>query len=337
MSSSIQRLDRLRLRHLRLLELVDRHRSLRAVAGELNLTQPAVSQMVKDLEHGFGVRLVERSVRGVSLTPAGRLALERTRSGLAAFDHLVDDLQADPPPVVHVGTNPAVMYQLLPTAIGRLEAAGTRLRFAVRAGVVNEMLAALWDGSLDCYVGRVDWDRLPTDMADVLRYDPLTVTELVLACSVTHPLAGRADLSVRDLLDWPWALPPHGANNRVAFETAFRNHGLAGPLPVVELAADPNALMLLARQAPFLTCVPRLALDALAAQDALCALDLPDLRLPPIQIGFVTLAQNEDMAPLQTLRAALAEVACGEVDGPQPARRASVAARSIADPASTTP
>ena len=78
---------------------------------------------------------------------------------------------------------------------------------------------------------------------------------------------------------------------------------------MVEIAADPNALMLLARQAHFLICVPRLALEAQAASDALCALDLPDLRLPPIQIGFVTLAQNEDMVPLQTLRKALAEIA----------------------------
>ncbi len=88
MAHSPHDLDRLRLRHLRLRELIDRHRTLRAVGGVLKLTQPENSQMVKDLEHAFGVRLVERSARGVTLTPVGELALQRTRSGLAAFDHL---------------------------------------------------------------------------------------------------------------------------------------------------------------------------------------------------------------------------------------------------------
>jgi hypothetical protein len=67
--------------------------------------------------------------------------------------------------------------------------------------------------------------------------------------------------------------------------------------------------MLLARQVPYLICVPRLALDSQVAKGTLRAIDLPDLRLPPIQIGFVTLAQNEDLAAVQSLRKALAEVA----------------------------
>lgn len=309
MPSSPLHLDRLRLRHLRLLELIHTHRSLRAVGAVLKLTQPAVSQMVKDLEYALGTVLFERSARGVTLTPAGELALQRARSGLAAFDHLAQELHAELPPVVRVGTNPAVMFQLLPAAIARLEAGGARLRLSVRAGMVNDMLEALWSGSLDCYVGRVDWDRLPGNMVDVLRLAPLTVTDLVLACSVTHPLADRTDLSVGDLLDWSWALPSAGSNNRVVFEAAFRNLGLAGPVPVVEVESDPNALMLLARQVGLLVCIPRLALEADGAKDALRVLDLPDLRLPPIQVGFVTSAHNEMMMPVQTFRQALVEVA----------------------------
>ncbi|MEJ8573555.1 LysR family transcriptional regulator [Microbaculum marinum] len=309
MTHSPLHLDRLRLRHLRLLALIDEHRSLRAVAGVFKLTQPAISQMVKDLEHAFGVTLVERSARGVSLTTAGEIALQRARSGLAAFDHLAGELHADHPPVVRIGTNPAVMFQLLPAAIGRLEACSARFRFKIRAGMVNDMLDELWDGNLDCYIGRVDWDRLPQRMANVLRHDPLTETDLVLACSITHPLAGRTDLSAAELLDWSWALPPDGSNNRTVFDAAFRNHGLASPVPTVEIAADPNALIMLARHEHFLICIPRNALDSHVLKEVVCVLDLPDLRFPPIQIGFVTLAQNEAMTSVETLRQALADVA----------------------------
>lgn len=305
MTYSPQRLDGLRLRHLRLLELIDEHQSLRAVGNCLNRTQPAVSQMVKDLEYALGATLVERSVRGVTLSAAGQLALQRARSGLASFHHLAAELHADQSPILRVGTNPALMFRFLPAALRLLDAENAGMRFKLRTGIVGDMLQALWDGDLDCYVGRIDWDQMPKKMISVLRHDPLIRTELVLACSIRHPLAGRKDLSISDLADWPWVLPPSDSNNRIALEAGLRNHGIAVPTPMMEIAADPGALMILAREMNVLTCVPRLVLDTHIAGGELSALDLPSLSLPPILVGFVTLAEHEGMAALQCLRQAL--------------------------------
>ncbi len=171
------------------------------------------------------------------------------------------------------------------------------------------MFAALWDGNLDCYIGRIDWDRIPPDMVPVLRHDPLIRTDLVLACATGHPLAGRVDIDLAELAGCAWVLPPADSNNRVVLETAFRNHGVAGPDPIVEIAANPSGLMILAREMAALTCVPRLALDTPIAAGSLCALEIPALKLPPIQIGFVTLAEHEQMAALQLLRQALRHTA----------------------------
>ncbi len=309
MAHSPQRLDGLRLRHLRLLELVDEHQSLRAVGAILNRTQPAVSQMLKDLEYALGVTLVERSVRGVTLSPAGRLALQRTRSGLASFDHLVAELGAKQSPILRVGTNQALIFRVLPAAMSLLGAENASMRFKLRTGIVGEMLQSLWDGELDCYVGRVDWELMPHKMISVLRHDPLLRTDLVLACSIRHPLAGRRDLEIAELADWTWVLPPEDSNNRIALETEFRNHGVSGPVPMMEIASDLGALMILAREMDVLTCVPRLVLDTHIAAGELCVLNLPSLKLPPIQIGFVTLAEHEDMTALQLLRHALRDAA----------------------------
>ena len=304
-----QYLDRLRLRHLRLLELIDRHGSLRAVGAGLNLTQPAVSQMVKDLEYAFGAELVDRSVRGAVLTAAGRLALQRVRSGLATIDHLAGELRAERPMLLRLGTNPALMSRLLPDALSRLDPVAAQVRFTLSAGIVGDMMQALWDGSLDGYVGRVDWNDMPPGLAEVVRHHPLTRTKLVLVCSTAHPLAGREDLWARDLLDWPWALSPPDANNRVALEAALRNLGLRGLQPVIEVATDPNGMMELARRMTLLTCLPRIALDTLVPAGELCILEVPDLVLPPIQIGFVMLAEHAHLEVLQALRAALSDAA----------------------------
>lgn len=308
MSFSLLHLDRLRIRHLRLLELIKQHGSLRAVGYVLNLTQPAVSQMVKDLEFAFGVTLIDRSARGVTLSAAGEIALQRVRSGLASVDHLASELQANQTPMLRIGTNSALLFQILPDALRRVHSGNAELQFKIHTGIVGNMMQALLDGQLDCYVGRIDWDQIASEHVGALKHEPLAHTDLVLACSKTHPLAGRKNPSARDLVGWSWALPPLDSSNRIALETELRNLGLEPPTASVEVAADPNALIVLAKQLELLTCVPRLALETHMMSEQLCVLEVPDLQLPPVQIFIVTLVEYSDFVPLKDLARALAEV-----------------------------
>lgn len=309
MAHSPQHLDRLRLRHLRLLDLIEENRSLRAVAEQLGLTQPAVSQMVKDLEFAFGAVLVERSVRGVELTPVGRLALQRARSGLAAFHTLAAELDEGLPPVLHVGTNPAMMFNMLPRALQIAREDGTPLRFALRNGMALDMARALWDGEINCYVGRIDWEVVPPEMRNSLRHIHLFETDLVVVASRDHPLAGQAAVTPDDLAAQTWALPPEDSKNRVGLASAFRNNGLEEPRIAVEVAADPNGLMNIVREMPVLAVVPRLVLDTPAAGTNLVALNVDFLRLPPVEIGFLTLVEHERLPGLQAFRAAMVAAA----------------------------
>ncbi|WP_180899392.1 LysR family transcriptional regulator [Martelella soudanensis] len=309
MARTPNRLDGLRLRHLRILELIDEHRSLRAVGQALNRTQPAVSQMVKDLEYAFGIELVARSVRGVELTPAGHVALERARSGLSSFDQLLAELKTSQSPTLRIGTNPALIFNLLPMALRALDAENGTVRYRISTGVVGDLLRNLWDGQLDCYVGRIDWDHIPKKVMPVLRHDPLARTDLVLACSRSHPLAGRADIDVAELADWAWLLPLEDSNNRIALEKELRNHGVALRQPMMELNAGPGSLITLTREMQVLTLTPRFMLETRIAGGEVVALDIPGFALPQIQVGFVTLAEHETMASVRAFRQALKEAA----------------------------
>src|SRR5262249_55429612 len=89
---------RLRLRDLHVLFTVAEQRSMAKAAGELGISQPAVSDVIADLEHSLGVRLFDRSPQGVEPTLYGQALLKRS---VAAFDELkqgVRDIQslADP-------------------------------------------------------------------------------------------------------------------------------------------------------------------------------------------------------------------------------------------------
>ncbi|MEU9454492.1 LysR family transcriptional regulator [Streptomyces sp. NPDC048277] len=77
------------LRHLRAFAAVARHRSFTRAAEELLITQPALSRTVAQMEAGLGVRLLDRSSRGVALTDTGAEFLVHAERTLAAFDGAV--------------------------------------------------------------------------------------------------------------------------------------------------------------------------------------------------------------------------------------------------------
>ena len=75
-------IDRLKLRHLNALVAVSEHGTLVRAADALSITQPAVSKTLAELENIVGRALLERTPRGVKLTPAGRVLLRYAGSSL---------------------------------------------------------------------------------------------------------------------------------------------------------------------------------------------------------------------------------------------------------------
>jgi len=88
----------------------------------------------------------------------------------------------------------------------------------------------------------------------------------------------------------------------------LRDSGLPALTPAVEVAADPNQLITLALHMDLLIVVARMALEVHVSARELRILDVADLRLPPIQVGFLTLTEYEDIATLRNLKQALTEV-----------------------------
>ncbi|WP_417282712.1 LysR family transcriptional regulator [Comamonas sp.] len=254
------RVDRLRIRHLRLLDLVARTGSLTATAETLHISQPAVTKMLQELEQAFACTLIERTTRGGQLTTAGERALERLRMALGALDAARDALVVHPEvPLVRIGMLPLVGVHVLPRLIAALEQQGQLPRFWVYENTVNGLLALLARGELDCVIGRLEATQ-PTPMQEQLDIVPLGDEYLAIACAPGHPLAKRRGLTFSALRGQAWILPPRGTHTRDVFEQPFLDQGQLPPTPYIESISFHSNLSMVAAS-HFLTVAPESAVQ----------------------------------------------------------------------------
>ncbi|MDQ0141621.1 LysR family transcriptional regulator [Cupriavidus necator] len=303
---SSNRIDRLRIRHLRLLDLVARSGSLTAAGEVLHISQPAVTKMLQELELAFGCTLVERTTRGGRLSPAGERALERLRAVLGAIDAAGEALLARPEvPLVRLGMLPLVGVDVLPRAVARLRAQGNLPRLAVREHTVDGLTAMLAEGELDCIVGRLQKDHAGQLKARA-HITRLRNEYLAVVCAPGHPLALRRDVALADLHEGPWILPPRGTHTRDVFEQPFLDSGQLPPVPHIESASFHSNLAM-AAAGGFLTLAPA---SALAHYQALSMVREVKLRNPFASghLVFITPAQIESPPAVDQLREALEAV-----------------------------
>jgi len=228
--------DFLRVRHLRLLELVDRGGSLAAAAREMHLSQPAVTKMLQELEAAFGTVLVARAARGGSLSAQGRVALQRLKLGLSQFDSAIATARSDRAdvPVLRIGVVPLVSVSLLPLALRQLAHQGMPMRLSLRDSTAPGLLQWLADGQVDCAIGRPEPQALASLQAARLVHVPLVEDPLVLACAPAHRLAKARRVDLATLRSQDWVLAAAGSYTRRVFDALFVAAGLDPPTPMIE-------------------------------------------------------------------------------------------------------
>jgi DNA-binding transcriptional LysR family regulator len=197
---------RKRLRPPRVLTFVDavvRHGSIRKAADALNVASSALNRQILDLELDLGSSLFERLPRGVRLTAAGEVFLAYARqaiSELKAVESQVEQLRGLVRGQVGIAAVESVAGELLPAAITQFQAAHPNVRFRVRIGVPEDLVAALIADQVDLILTHYPPPKKHVAIAAVAKQ---ALCALVVA---DHPLASRDALRLRDCLAFPLAL-----------------------------------------------------------------------------------------------------------------------------------
>jgi DNA-binding transcriptional LysR family regulator len=184
------------LRHLRYFVAIAEERSFTRAAERLWVAQPGLSTQMRRLEAELGVTLFERHSRGVDLTPAGELFLERARGALSAIEAAGStgrDLETGVVGSVRLGL--ATSARWLPTS-AVLE------RFARERGGVELTVLEGYGGTLwrDLRDGRLDAVVAPASFASAdLRTFELGAEPWVVLVGEGHRLTGTGPLAAREL------------------------------------------------------------------------------------------------------------------------------------------
>jgi len=212
--------------------------SLGRAALRLGVSQPALSKRLTSLEALAGTRLLERSSKGVKLTPAGRRLYDEARRLLEQSDKLEEvllGLRRSGGPVrlaASHSANEAFASDLLVELGGEHPLS---VEFATANSTVVRDLVA--DGRVDVGIAASRYNHTPYPG---VREEPLLDDEVVCAVPLAHPWARRTSISRAEFLRTRMVLRDQSSNARWTVEAGLRDRGLAAAEPLYE-AGTPDA------------------------------------------------------------------------------------------------
>jgi LysR family hydrogen peroxide-inducible transcriptional activator len=184
------------LRQLRYFDSLSRNLNFGRAAAECSVTQPALSQQIRELEGELGTLLVERGKSSIALTDTGRQVARRARDILTAVGDLTDFARHRAGPLVgplRLGVIPSIGPYLLPAILPALRLNFPNLELTVRESQTKNLVEALADGKIDLALL-----ALPVSTPGIEQI-ALFDDPFFLLAPAGHPLAARQTVMIEAL------------------------------------------------------------------------------------------------------------------------------------------
>lgn len=184
---------------------VARTRHFGKAAESIHATQPGVSQHVAKLEEQLGFRLLERTKRSVSLTPAGELFYERSKQLLSMLQRMEDEarqIASGGLGELRVGISSWVIHTEIPNRISRFRIANPNIamQFKVQGGDILKRM--MDEGDIDLMIS-----PLPIAGEDYESFH-LNAQEMGVAMPSRHALGERRSVTLQDLRNEDFIVVP---------------------------------------------------------------------------------------------------------------------------------
>jgi LysR family cyn operon transcriptional activator len=234
--------DPLEIRHLRYFLAVAEAGSFSRAANRLGISQPSVSQQMRDLEAGLRVSLFQRRGKRILLTPRGLIFQEHAHAVLRQLENFLQELNSEPGQLrgaLHLGVIPVLNVPLVPNLLRLFTADYPGISIVVEEISSTEIETALEEGRMDVGLGFV------TRHSPNLRYERLCTDEFALIVSGTHPWANRQRIHFSQLHQQRLLQLPDSFVMRRMTDEICRNHQVR-PRVIAEINAIETLLRSLA-------------------------------------------------------------------------------------------
>lgn len=216
-------MEKLNLRRLHIFQTVGRHLSFSRAAEELYLSQPAVSQHVRQLEEYFGVKLFEQSGKQVVLTEVGAYLMEEAQHLFKKLDEIhqtVSDIRNHRKGSLTITADTSAGAYVVPPFLGRFHRShplvNIKLKVFNRHTVLQRVLRNETDLAVMGY---------PKTSPNLIA-DPFKDNKLVVISSADHPFVGRESISLEEFAKEPFLIREPGSGTRITLVRFTEKHGI---------------------------------------------------------------------------------------------------------------
>lgn len=232
----------LKLSHLRLILAIADSGQVSAAAEMLNISQPAASRMLHEVESLLKAPLCQRAARGVEMTRFGDAMAKRARAILLEIREAsreITELKTGYGGSVNMGSVTGPAISLAVPAIRHVRGMYPAIQINCHVEASNMLARELLSARYDFVIGRLPDEFNPRDF----EARPLGVEKSCLIARAGHPLLGMPAPGLEDIRHYEWVFQPHGALLRRSIERLFIDSNV--PLPE-NIVTTPSVLLTMA-------------------------------------------------------------------------------------------
>ncbi|MCB1757030.1 MAG: LysR family transcriptional regulator [Gammaproteobacteria bacterium] len=196
--------------------------SFTKAAEILNMTQPAVTFQVRQLEEDFNTRLFDRGHNKISLTDAGEIVdnyAERIFDLYSEMQESVKRLTGDKTGNVTIGASTTIAEYMLPALLGDFKESFPDVRIRLKVANTTAIVSMVEDNAIDLGIVEGEINN------KLLLVEACQIDKLVVIASQDHELAGRKSLKTSELLEYPFIFREGGSGTRSVIASFLQDAG----------------------------------------------------------------------------------------------------------------
>lgn len=214
-------LNRMRMKQIALMLAIEKTGTLGKAAQIMNISQPAASKMLHELERALGVKVFDRVGKSIQINEAGLQTLLSFKGLLGSLEKLQRDIQEfkhGGAGKLNIGSIMAASPTYLTDALVNLKLSHPKINTVIDVGTNEQLMQQLDDGKLDIVIGRAP------PSTSLYKFRPLAEEPVSIVCATNHPLIAKHSHKFLDLKNYAWVLQPVGTPLRELVNKEFEHH-----------------------------------------------------------------------------------------------------------------